>query len=401
MIVRHNLRLRKAMLAFTKRLISIRTENPPGSNYGECVEVIATQLKQFGLHPRIIKVRRGAGSYPRFCVLASLGKGRKTLYFHGHYDVVPAPGKACFSPRVHRGKLYGRGASDMKGGLAAMVYAVRMLQSIGVRLNGQVRLVIVPDEETGGALGTGYLFDRGYLGQGENVGMLMPEPTGGAVWNACRGAYSMLVTVKGKPVHVVLQEKGVNAFEQMIELTAALLKLKHTVEKKKTDYYVAADESRRSILMLGGVCKCGTNFNIVPGACTFSIERRINPEENFVDEKNSIMAILNRFRKKGVNISTTVLQEGESAGISPGHYLGQSLATSIRELHGRRPRFCMCPGLLEIRYYLKSGIPAYAYGPGLLSRAHHPDEYVPVQRIYDCASVYALTALRLLGEGAG
>ena len=393
--------MRKDMLAFVKTLVSIRTENPPGLNYRECVEVIATQLHQFGLRPEIINVPHDARSFPRYCLLASLGNGPKTLYFHGHYDVVPASGRACFSPRVKRGLLYGRGASDMKGGLVAMIYAVRMLQLLEVRLAGRVRLVFVPDEETGGARGTGYLFDKGYIGEDESAGMLMPEPTSGTVWNACRGAYSLLVKVKGKQVHVVLQHKGTNAFEQMLELSNALLKFKDSVEKRKTGYSVAAGESKNSILMLGGICKCGMSFNIVPGDCTFSIERRINPEENFTTEKNRLIDLLKRFRKRGMNISTTVLQEGESAGSSPDHYLGQSLAMSIRELHGRSPRFCMCPGLLEIRYYLKKGIPAYAYGPGLLSRAHHPDEYVRVQRIYDCASVYALTALRLLGEGAG
>jgi succinyl-diaminopimelate desuccinylase len=390
--------LRSDMLAFAKRLIRIRTENPPGSNYGVCTEVIAGELEQLGIRPVIVKVRCGAGSYSRYCLLASWGKGRRVLYFHGHYDVVPASSRQSFQPKVHEGRLFGRGASDMKGGLAAMVYAVRILQLLHVELRGQVRLVFVPDEETGGACGTGYLFDHGYMRPEMGIGMLMPEPTGGAVWNACRGAYSLMVNVKGKPVHVVLQNKGINAFEQMVELSEAMIRLKYSVEKKKTGYCCAAGESRNSIMMLGGICKCGTNFNIVPGDCTFSIERRINPEENLAEEKKRLQNVLDRFRKRGMNISTTVLQEGESAGISSDHYLARVLVKSIRELRGQSPRFYMCPGLLETRYYLKHGIPAYAYGPGLLSRAHHPQEYLPLPRMFDCAEIYAMAAVRMLGE---
>jgi succinyl-diaminopimelate desuccinylase len=390
--------LHRDMLDFTKKLVRIRTENPPGADYLECVEFIAETLKGFGLRSRIVRVKSSATPYPRYCLLASHGEGRNVLFFHGHYDVVPAPGTRSFYPRFKSGRLYGRGTSDMKGGLTAMIYAIHIVQCLDARLDGRVRLVIVPDEETGSALGTRYLFDHGYITPNGALGMLMPEPTSGAVWNACRGAYSLMVTVKGRPAHVALQHQGVNAFEQMYELMKALMKLKHAVEMRKTDYRVAVGESNNSIQMLGGVCRCGTNFNVVPGECTFSIERRINPEENLGKEKKRLLKLLDRFRKQGINISTEILQEGESYGISSDHELACVLARNIRQLHGYSPEFLMCPGLLETRYYIKKGIPAYAYGPGLLSCAHGHDEFIPVERIYDCAMVYALTAVNILSE---
>ena len=94
-----------------------------------------------------------------------------------------------------------------------------------------------------------------------------------------------------------------------------------------------------------------------------------------------------------------VLQEGESVGISSDHLVAGVLANSIRTINGSRPKFYMCPGLLEIRYYLKQGIPALAYGPGSIAQAHGPDEFVDIKRIYDCAAVYALTAVNLLSGG--
>ena len=399
-VKKHVRNLRQDMLSFTRDLIRIRTDNPPGNGYEKCVRLIAKKLRQFGLHPRVLEVQKpGLGVCPRWCVLVSYGYGKPTLYFHGHYDVVPASNPNQFNPRSKGNRLYGRGASDMKGGLCAMIYALRIMQLVDLRLRGRVTLVIVPDEETGGKYGTQYLFERGYIKKVNSIGMLMPEPTSGAIWNACRGACSLLVSVRGKPVHVVLQSRGINAYEQMLAVANALLRIKETVEKRKTSYAVASGQSKNSILMLGGTCRCGTNFNIVPGDCTFSIERRINPEENLDKEKQRLSHLFERLRGQGTDVTATVLQEGESAGISPDHFLAKALTQSIRETYGKRPGFYMCPGLLEIRYYIRHGIPAYAYGPGELSCAHGPNEFINVERMYRCAGVYALTALRLLARG--
>jgi succinyl-diaminopimelate desuccinylase len=389
--------LREEIVAFTQDLIGIPTENPPGSHYRACIELISKKLGRLGLDPAIIEVRNEVNRiHPRSCVLASYGTGTKKLYFHGHYDVVPGSAPEQFKPQVRGGKLFGRGAADMKAGLAVMVYAVRVLQLLRFDPDGQICLVIVPDEETGGALGTRYLFEKGHIDKDNGVGMLMPEPTSGAVWSACRGALSLLITIKGRPVHAVLQNKGINAFEHMVALSNALLKLKKKVEKRTTGYAVGSGESRNSILMLGGVSRCGTNFNVVPGTCTFSIERRTNPEEDFAREKKQLMELLDRFRQKGMKIKIDILQEGESSNASSEHDLAKSIEESIRNIVGQRPRFSLCPGLLETRYYVRNGIPAYAYGPGLLARAHHPEEFVYVERILDCTVVYALTALRML-----
>ncbi len=386
------------MLDFTKDLIRVPTENPPGSRYRECVDLIARRLERFSMRPKIIKVRGGAASCPRYCLLSTYGNGPRVLYFHGHYDVVPASSERQFDPTVNKGRLYGRGSSDMKSGLAAMLYAVRALQLAEIRIPGRICLVIVPDEETGGKLGTSYLFRHEYIRKKNSVGMLMPEPTSGAVWNACRGAFSIMVTIRGKPVHVVLQEQGINAFQQMHKLVNALLRLKYSVEKRKTAYAVARGESRNSILMLGGVCRCGTNFNIVPGECTFSVERRMNPEENLRREREKLLSIIDEFRKQGMDITVSSLQEGDAAACSEDSSLAHCLSTSISAVTGSHPRYLMCPGLLEIRYYSKKGIPAYAYGPGLLRRAHSPDEFVRVERIYECAVIYAMTAMTALSD---
>jgi acetylornithine deacetylase/succinyl-diaminopimelate desuccinylase family protein len=331
--------------------------------------------------------------------VSSYGTGAKTLYFHGHYDVVPASSEDQFQPYVKDGKLFGRGSSDMKSGLAAMIYAIKAIKSSNIQLNGKIGLTIVPDEETGGLLGSKYLADVGLLGK-NGIGMLLPEPTSGVIWNANRGAISLRVTVKGTPAHVGLQYQGINAFEKMLPVANALLELKEEVESRITEYHIQPEPARRSILMMGGRCEGGDNFNVVPGEFSFTVDRRINPEEDLEVEKQRLLALLESFKKDGIDLDIEILQEGESSGISEATPLAQALTKNVEAITGRRPEFEMCPGLLEIRLYAQKGVPAFAYGPGLLSVSHGPDEFVEIENMYRCTAIYALTALDVLYQEA-
>jgi acetylornithine deacetylase/succinyl-diaminopimelate desuccinylase-like protein len=108
--------------------------------------------------------------------------------------------------------------------------------------------------------------------------MLTPEPTDGIVWNANRGAISLRVTVRGKHAHVGRRHERVNAFDGMLSIAEALRRLKGEVEGRRTAHRIEPDAARRSILLVGGRVEGGTNFNVVPEVCTFTVDRRINPE---------------------------------------------------------------------------------------------------------------------------
>jgi len=373
------------MLQFTKTLISLPTENPPGSDYKQCANVIANNLSDIGLEC----------SKHGDCITAFYGTNQKTLYLHGHCDTVPASSKDQFEPYVKSDRLYGRGSSDMKGGLASMIYAVKAIKECGIELTGRIGLTIVPDEETGGLRGSSYLLANKLLGQ-DGIGMLTPEPTSGVVWNANRGAISLRITIKGKSAHVGLQHQGINAFEEMLTVANAFLKLKNKVERRTTKFKIEPEAARHSILLLGGRVEGGTNFNTVPAECSFTVDRRINPEENFETERNALLSVLDEMRKNGINSKAQALQEGWSASSSEVTPLARALSESIKEAEGKSSPFQMCPGLLETRFYAKKGIPAYAYGPGLLAVSHGPNEYIQTESIFKCAEIYALTAVRLL-----
>ena len=379
---------RDAMVSLTRELVAIPTENPPGNRYGDAVHLLHRRLRELGFTDTRVE-----GD----CVLSFFGVGDRTLYFSGHYDVVPAQSPTQFEPVVKGLNLFGRGSSDMKSGLASMIYAAVALRECGVPLDGRVGLVFVPDEETAGPRGSHYLAERGLLGQNA-VGMLTPEPTGGVVWNANRGAITLRVNVKGKSAHVGRQQEGINAFDGMLEVARALTALKTEVETRTTAFRIAPAAVRRSILMLGGRTEGGTNFNVVPDRCSFTIDRRINPEEDFDKEKQRLFAALEQARAGGIDLEVETLQEGRSCGVSEDDWVAQALACNIREVTGQPVQFEMCPGLLEIRFYAERGIPAFAYGPGLLTVSHGPNEFVPIDRIVQCAQVYALTAAQVLAK---
>ena len=388
------------MAALLAELVSIPTENPPGKNYRACANLMEKRLSQAGLICERHEfpappASAEASDEPPVSLMATLGSGKRTLYFHGHYDVVPAQSSEQFLPARKEHFVFGRGSCDMKGGIVAMLFAVRALKECGVKLNGQIALTLVPDEETGGARGSDWLASEGKLGR-NGIGMLLPEPTSNVIWNANRGAISLRIKVLGKSAHVGLQHRGENAFEQMVRVVERLQELKHEVEQRKTSYAIGSEQTRNSILMLGGESGGGANFNVVPEQCWFTVDRRINPEEDFDAEKGRLIGVLEDCRRDGIRLEWQILQEGRAAACSEDENLGRALAKSVKIISGEPPRFEMCPGLLEIRFYSALGIPAYAFGPGLLSVAHGPSEYVDLRKVRDCAAVYALTAIEML-----
>src|SRR5512136_920321 len=110
---------RDAMVEWTEQMVAIPTENPPGACYPQAVKLIRSHLEKLGFRDTHV-----AGD----CVLSYIGEGERTLYFSGHYDVVPAQDPVQFEPARKGANLFGRGSSDMKSGLAAMTYAAKAIR---------------------------------------------------------------------------------------------------------------------------------------------------------------------------------------------------------------------------------------------------------------------------------
>jgi len=380
------------IVAFASDLIAIPTENPPGAAYDECVERICAELSALAIEYDVVDT--GGGEVDRRAIVGEIGDQGPLLYLHGHYDVVPAFRRSQFDPRVEAGRLVGRGASDMKGGLAAIVHAARPAAEAGAR----VGLVIVPDEETGGRLGAERLAALGRIDAGA-AGAIVAEPTWGTVWHACRGAFTLRVRVRGAAAHVGLHYEGANAFEAAVDLTLALRELGQALRQRTSGLTFSSPDPRalESIMLVGGQSGGGTNFNIVPDEFRFTVDRRPNADEDYEEAKRELLGLLVSARERGAEIDWEVLQDAPSAVTPADGGFVRAVAAAVTSITGTPPTVTCCPGVLEVRVYDRLGIQAAAFGPGLIERMHAPDEDVPIGNLRAAAAIYAEVGAALAG----
>lgn len=384
------------MVGFLEELVGVDTENPPGQGLGRCGELLREALADFDLCPELITLPP-VGDLEDPCVVRGMaGDGVRTIYFHGHFDVVPAQRPNQFRAVRREGKIIGRGTADMKGGLVSMIFAAAAAKEAGMLGDGRIVLHLVCDEETGSTAGSGQL-QASRMIDGGALAMLTPEPTGGVVWHASRGAITLRVTVSGHEAHVGQAHLGVNAFERMIDVARPLTDLAHELLERRTEFPLPDDEARGSMLVVGGAAGAGANFNVVPGSAWFSVDRRFNPEEDLEAELERLVdTVREAAAKSGAEIAIEVLQREPSGRTDKTHPVAVTLARCVAEIEGNGPRFELCPGVLDTRWYSQLGIPAFAYGAGQLDVAHGPDEYIDEAAMLRCAAVYALFAAQLL-----
>ena len=367
------------MAELVERLVAIDTENPPGRGLRECASALRDAMDRLGLSPEIIELPRAAAleDEPRI-VRGTVGGGPHTVYFHGHFDVVPAQRREQFQPERRDGTIFGRGSADMKGGLVSMLYGAAAARELGGLEGRRVVLHFVCDEETGSAVGSGHLRDAGLIDPAA-LAMLTAEPTGGVVWHSSRGAITLRVEVSGREAHVGQADLGINAFEQMVRVAGPLAELSRELL-----------ETRRSMLVVGGAAGSGVNFNVVPGSAWFSVDRRFNPDENLDEELARLTRTVERAADAaGAEVAVEILQRQPSGATDPSHPVARALARCIAEVEGAPARLEVCPGSLDTRWYAQLGIPAFGYGPGRLDVSHGPGELIEETAMRRCAEVYA------------
>ena len=380
------------MAALLEDLVAIGSENPPGRGLGRCGRLLREVMAGLGFSPELIQLPPSRDLEEPCLVRGSVGAGLRTVYFHGHFDVVPAQSPAQFRPLRANGRMVGRGTADMKGGLVSMLYGAAASREHGLLGDGRIVFHLVCDEETGSVAGSGHLREAGMIDPGA-VAMVTAEPTGGVVWHANRGAITLRVEVQGRPAHVGQAHLGVNAFERMVRIAEPLTTLAHELLERRTDYLLESDDARGSMLVVGGASGSGANFNAVPGTAWFSIDRRFNPEEDLDEELRRLTATIDDAAARAdAEVRVEILQRQPSASTDERHPAAVVLADCVKAVEGATPRFEMCPGVLETRWYAQLGVPAFAYGAGRLDVSHGPDEYIDEAAMRRCATVYALFA---------
>lgn len=370
------------------RLVACRTENPPGRGLAECAVVLQEAMEGLGLAAEIlpdVPVVRG-----------TVGRGDRTVYFHGHFDVVPAQDPSQFTARRDGGRIAGRGTADMKGGIVSMLYGAAAARASGLPDDGRIVIHLVCDEETGSSVGSGYLRRHGLIDPGA-LAMLTAEQSGEVIWNAAKGALSLRITVHGTSAHVGQAFKGVNSFLHMLKVAAPLESYAQELSSRYTAYTVGPGEAAGSMVVVGGISGGGSNFNVVPGSTYFTVDGRFNPEEDVEAELARITALVSdAAREAGAEVTIDVTQVAPPAGTPVDHRAAKLLGEVVAEVNGSPARFELCAGCLDTRWYDQLGIPAFGYGPGLFDVSHGPNEYVEEAALHRVAAVYCTYALRLL-----
>ncbi len=294
-----------------RKLVAIDTSVPPGLNYDTFASALEPDFATFGFETeRVIipeeKVKEIPYDLkgPRVNLVARRLVGKDPVSIYGHIDVVPIEeGWQCdpFAGVVEGDTFYGRGSSDMKGSIACLMGALKVIHELSLEPKFDMHCMLCTDEEIGVYPGVYHLALNGYVkGHMLNLELGAQEPI---VLNACEGAINVFVTAIGKSCHSGMNFMGVNALEEMVPILNELLALKKIVEKR---------ESRVSAFPLPGtpspqltpmfnlsVIRGGAKSNITPGECVLTINRRYIPEEKADDVIKEIKEAIERGRAKG------------------------------------------------------------------------------------------------------
>ncbi len=408
---------RDALIALTQDLIRIPTVNPPGEGYEPCANLLGDRLKRSGFDVSYIRAAGEVGDsdrYPRTNVIARLegrGPGR-SVHFNGHIDVVEAGlgwTEDPFGGAIRDGRLYGRGACDMKGGIAASVIALESILAEGIRFDGAVEISGTADEESGGFGGVAYLAHQGFFSKPRVDHVIIPECLN--VDRICighRGVWWAEIETFGKIAHGSMPFLGDCAIRHMGAVMRAFEEqLLPDLAKRRTGMPVVPEGARRSTLNLAAIHgglpdeMDGLPSPNVPDRCKLLLDRRFPIEEDLAEVKGEIVAILDDLTRSrpGFRYNIKDVMEVMPTLTPEDAEVVEAVATSISRVLGKPPELIVSPGSYDQKHIHRIGHlkECLAYGPGILDLAHQPDEYVEIDHLIASTKVMAASALRLLG----
>ncbi|GED72037.1 peptidase M20 [Brevibacillus reuszeri] len=336
--------------ALASRLIRFETTNAERVN--QSAEYCCDWLRSHGVHVDVYE-NQGLKS-----VVATVGEGESTLILNGHLDVVPGQPE-LFHPRTVDGRLYGRGSYDMLGAVAAMM--MLMAELVQAPPNCKVILALVPDEETGGELGSGFLVQQGVLGDLVICG----EPTNFKIGVHAKGILQLKVEVKGKAAHGSRPWLGTNAILKAMEHYHSIVSL--DVFQESTTYFKQPSINLAKI-------EAGKVYNQVPDLCTMGIDIRYLPGQNPEEILDQIRALL-------PDAEIEVPFRGVPVETKSDDKFVRKLCEVAQELAGDQAVLFGQDGSADTRFYAAKGIPAVEFGP-VGANHHGPDEYVEISSLY-------------------
>jgi succinyl-diaminopimelate desuccinylase len=407
--------LTEESVAFTRDLIRVPTVNPPGEHYADCARLIGRTLGACGL---AVEYHEADGrpehtaSHPRVNVIGSRSgrSSRPLVHLNGHFDVVP-PGagwtKDPFAGTVEGGRIYGRGACDMKAGIAAAVFAVEAIRRAGIELPGSVEVSGTVDEESGGFAGVAWLAQRGRISAARTDYAIIPEPL--HVDRICighRGVYWFEVETRGRIAHGSMPFHGVNAIEHMgVILERFRRDLGPALAARTTSLPVIPAAARHATLNVnavsGGQPIDGIQTPCVADTCRAIFDRRFLIEEGFDATRKEIVSVLDQLAAEVPGFKyelrdRLVVYPTQTPEGSP---VVSALDRALHRVLGRSGGTVASPGTYDQKHFAGiAGVPhCVAYGPGILDLAHQPDEYCEIADLVQATKVIALAVLELTG----
>ena len=410
---------RADLVALTQDLIRIPTLNPPGRNYLEICEYLADRLGRQGFTVDLIRAEGAPGdspAHPRWNLVARKEGARHgdCVHFNSHHDVVEVGHgwtRDPFGAEVEGDRIYGRGACDMKGGLAASIVAAEAFIATCPGFRGAIEISATADEESGGFGGVAYLAEQGWFSPERVQHVIIPEPLHkDRICLGHRGVWWAEIETKGRIAHGSMPFLGDSAVRHMgavlAEMEATLFPLLAT---KRTEMPVIPEGAKQSTLNInsihGGAREqedgyTGLPAPCVPDRCRIIIDRRYLIEEDLTEVKREVTAMLERVRALRPSFQYEVrdLFEVRPTMTDRNAPVVRSTAAAIERVLGRQAGFVVSPGTYDQKHIDRIGRlkNCIAYGPGVLDLAHQPDEWVGIGDMQDSARVMALVLSDLL-----
>ena len=378
------------LIRLTQDLVRIPTQNPPGNEKG-CAEYIHSTLNQWGVETKMI-----SEPFPHRPQIMATVNGREpgpTLILNGHIDVVPEGSRSHwkydpYGGVVEEGRIYGRGSSDMKGGLAAMMILAKVLHEKGLP-RGKVIFQFAIGEETGDP-GTKHLLS--ILGNKGDFGIVL-EPTSLRVGTAEKGLAWFRITWGGKPAHASVAEQGINPIEKAVKFGRRLME--HD-QKLRTYLHPLLGTPKCTMTMING----GTKENVIPESCSLIIDRRFNPEETPDRVESELRNILEELTREDPDFKYQIERRMvyESAEIPVDSLIANVLRKYAAQISGisKEPFGTMYS--TDVRNFINDAkIPAVTFGPGDVHQAHTFNESIEIQQIVDCVRILLLAVTDISG----
>jgi succinyl-diaminopimelate desuccinylase len=412
---------RDDLIALTQDLIRIPTLNPPGDNYLEICEYLDRRLGAHGFQTELVRAFGAPGDsdkHPRWNIVARREGAYKgeCVHFNSHIDVVEV-GRGWttdpFGGELKDGKIYGRGACDMKGGLAASIIAAEAFLAVCPDFAGAIEISGTADEESGGFGGVAYLAEKGFFSPERVQHVIIPEPLNkDRICLGHRGVWWAEIETHGEIAHGSMPFLGDCAVRHMGAVVAEMeTSLFPALSQKRTDMPVVPDGAKQSTLNInsihGGEDEQDDDYTglpapCVPDSCRMVIDRRFLIEEDIDEVREEVMQILRTVaeRRATFRYDVTELHRVLPTMTEKSAPVVQVVAKAIADTMGREAEYVVSPGTYDQKHIDRIGKlkNCIAYGPGILDLAHKPDEYVGVDDMLDSAKVMGRSLIALLAR---